>query len=217
MIFDHSNAQISDSSDYREGRLPQRLLPAAVLALTALAGANVHAHVPNINDHTSVIPFVLEGGTGDSAAATGASTNGNGRFVVFSSFASDLVPVDNNGVEDVFLFDRQTGVVRLISRAPDGSAGNGTSNGAVISADGNSVAFVTTATNLYNDSNGGVQDVVIYDVHEKTLTVANRNDPGEQSEFSANNPSLSADGRYVAFDSASAPVSYTHLTLPTKA
>ena len=181
---------------------------ATCVALSAVLGAsaNVHAHVPNINDHTSVIPFVIDGGTGDSGSATGASTSADGRFVVFSSFASDLVPVDNNGLEDVFLFDRQTGSVTLISRSASGQAGNGPSRGPVISADGVTIAFESSATNLFDDANGGVQDVVIYNRISHTFDAANRNDPGDQSELSASNPSLSADGRFVAFDSASALV-----------
>ncbi len=169
-------------------------------------GANVHAHLPNINDHTSVIPFIVEGGTGDSAASTASATSGDGRFVVFSSFASDLVPVDNNGQEDVFLFDRQNGTLLLVSRNSEGAAGNGPSKSAVISADGNSIAFVSSATNLYVDNNGAVQDVVVYNRLSKTFEVVNRNDPGDQSQLPANNPALSADGRFVAFDSAEALV-----------
>jgi len=174
--------------------------------ITIGAAFNVHAYVPNINDHTSIVPFVIEGGTGDSSTVTGASTSGDGRFVVFSSFASDLAPEDKNGLEDVFLFDRLTGLVTLVSRSADGNSGNGTSTGAVISADGTTIAFESSATNLFDDSNGGVQDVVIFNRISKTLVIANRDDPGTQSEFAASNPSLSADGRFVAFDSASALV-----------
>jgi len=178
---------------------------AGLTAVLAMA-ANVHAYVPNINDHTSVVPFVIEGGTGDSFSATGASTSADGRFVVFSSFASDLAPEDKNGLEDVFLFDRVTNLVTLVSRAADGNSGNGPSNGAVISADGNTIAFETSATNLFNDNNGGVQDVVIFSRISNTFEVANLDDPGNQFEFAASSPSLSADGRFVAFDSASALV-----------
>jgi len=125
---------------------------------------------------------------------------------VFSSFASDLVPVDNNGLEDVFLFDRQNGKLLLVSRNSNGVVGNAPSNSAVISADGNSIAFVTNATNLYVDNNGGVQDVVVYNRLNKSFEVVNRNDPGEQSQLPAINPAISADGRFVAFDSAEALV-----------
>jgi len=126
--------------------------------------------------------------------------------VVFSSFANDLVPVDSNGLEDVFLFDRRNGKLIMVSRNSNGTPGNATSNSAVISADGNSVAFVTNATNLYTDNNGGVPDVVVYDRLNKTFEVINRNDPGDQTNLPANNPALSADGRFVAFDSAEALV-----------
>jgi len=158
---------------------PRACLSAIIRSVTGLAigllfaAANVHAHLPNINDH---------------------------------SLASDLVPVDNNALEDVFLFDRQNGKLLLVSRNDNGAAGNGSSNSAVISADGNSIAFVTSATNLYPDNNGGVQDVVVYNRLSKTFEVINRNDPGDQSQLPANSPAISADGRFVAFDSAEALV-----------
>lgn len=183
-----------------------QVIPIACAAMLCAATFNVHAYVPNINDHTSVVPSVFEGGTGDSATSTGASSSGDGRFVVFSSFASDLVPVDKNGLEDVFLFDRQTNLVTMVSRAADGTSGNGPSRGAVISADGTTIAFESSATNLFNDNNGGVQDVVIFNRVTKTFDIANQDDPGNQSDFPASNPSLSADGRFVAFDTTSALV-----------
>jgi len=182
------------------------ILTLASAAALCTVSLNVHAYVPNINDHTSVIPSVFEGGTGDSATATGASTSGDGRYVVFSSFANDLVPVDKNGLEDVFLFDRQTNVITMVSRAADGTSGNGPSHGAVISTDGNIIAFETSATNLINDINGGVQDVVVFNRVTKTFDLANQDDPGNQSNAPAYNPSLSADGRFVAFDTTSALV-----------
>ena len=180
---------------------------AITLAITA--GASVYATDKGgtIHDFTSTVPFEVDGASGDSFTATGSSTNANGRFVVFSSFASNLVPNDTNGLEDVFLLDRQTNEIQLVSRAPDGSPGNGASSGAVISADGRSVAFVTSATNLFNDNNGSVQDVVVFRTSDSTIEVANLTDPGEQGQFLSSNPSLSADGRFVAFDSASALVS----------
>ncbi len=183
-----------------------QVIPLACGAILCTAAFNVHAYAPNINDHTSVVPFAVEGGTGDSATATGASTSGDGRFVVFSSIANDLVAEDKNGLEDVFLFDRQTNLVTMVSRAVDGTSGNGPSQGAVISADGTTIAFESAATNLFDDKNGSVQDVVIFNRVTNTFDIANQDDPGTQSSFAAANPSLSADGRFVAFDSASALV-----------
>src|SRR4029450_3876470 len=53
--------------------------------------------------------------------------SGDGRHIAFVSEASNLVTPDRNGVADVFLFDRQTGSITLVSRAVDGGSANGIS------------------------------------------------------------------------------------------
>jgi len=182
---------------------PTKVLSALCSAPVLFSGANVHAQDPNINNHTSVIPREANE---DSVVATGGSTSADGRFVVFSTASSNLVANDNNGEEDVFLYDRISNEVQLVSRAPNGETGNAASHSAAISADGSTVVFETSATNLYDDNNGGTQDVVVYRRNDQSLTLANTDDPGQQSESAAKNPSLSADGRYVAFDSRTALV-----------
>jgi Tol biopolymer transport system component len=72
----------------------------------------------------------------------------DGRYVAFDSWASDLVPGDGNGMQDVFLRDRQTGTTTLISAAPDGTPGDSISAAPAISSDGRYVAYLTTAINI---------------------------------------------------------------------
>ena len=67
--------------------------------------------------------------------------SGDGRFVAYSSAATNLVPNDNNGFDDVFLHDRLTGSTQRISTATTASTGNGISGGADLSADGRFVCF----------------------------------------------------------------------------
>ena len=72
----------------------------------------------------------------------------DGRFVVFSSYASNLVANDQNRTSDVFCYDRQTSKVELISHRPDGHPGNGPSYSPTVSADGSVIAFASRATDL---------------------------------------------------------------------
>src|SRR5688500_3592455 len=88
------------------------------------------------------------GGAPANGESGEASVSQDGRYVVFSSRASNLVGGDSNGAQDVFLRNTQTGNTLLISRAPGGAFGNADSFAPTISADGNYVAFASTASNL---------------------------------------------------------------------
>jgi Tol biopolymer transport system component len=88
----------------------------------------------------------------DGAAGNGASDapsiSADGRLVAFRSRASDLVGGDRNGVADVFVLNRQTGAVLLVSAGVAGDPANGPSGAPSISAEGDVVAFLSEATNL---------------------------------------------------------------------
>jgi Tol biopolymer transport system component len=160
-----------------------------------------------------------------SPAAAGDDTSGSsslsadGRFVVFASLASNLVagvndqPVDpETGLpgrnQDIFLFDRATGSTALVSRsavAPD-SAANGDSFDPAISADGRWVAFVSEASDLVagvTDANR-TSDVFLWDRATGARALVSRSSAGARksaNDFS-NRPAISADGRYVLYESA---------------
>ena len=72
----------------------------------------------------------------------------NGRYVIYSSVASNLVPGDDNNDLDAFVFDRKKGTTELISAAPDGTAGNGDSFAFGVSANGRYVGFYSLASDL---------------------------------------------------------------------
>jgi Tol biopolymer transport system component len=132
----------------------------------------------------------------------------DGRFVAFVSLAENLVPGDTNGVADVFVHDRATRKTTRVNVASDGTQANGRSEDSVaISADGRVVAFSSEATNLAPRP-GGASDVYVHDrLTGKTTPVSVASDgtparPGARS----GNPSLSADGRLVAFESTASLV-----------
>lgn len=125
----------------------------------------------------------------------------DGRFVVFESGASNLVPGDLNGATDVFVRDRQTGATSLASVSTTGEPGNGASVHAVVSADGRYVAFSSDATNLVEGDTNAVSDIFVRDLLAGTTTRVSVSSSGTQSNGFSEWPSLSASGDKVAFDS----------------
>jgi len=126
-------------------------------------------------------------GGGDADDWSGeARISGNGRYVVFTSDASNLVPGDTNGKSDIFLYDRETVTTACISTAPDGTPANNHSEGPRISADGSRVLFRSFATNLTPEGKAGV---FLYDAGSGQITRL----ADDTYDFD-----LSGDGRYAA-------------------
>ncbi len=138
-------------------------------------------------------------GNGDSA---GPGISRDGRYVAFASDASNFVSGDTNNLRDMFVHDRVLGTTTLISKGPLGEAADGISEWPVFSADGRYLAFQSEATNLVPGDTNGVRDVFVYDLLLGAMEGASVNGAGEQGNgdcwwF----PALSADGRYVAYES----------------
>jgi hypothetical protein len=126
--------------------------------------------------------------------------SGDGRFVVFVSYASNLVPGDSNGSPDVFVRDRQASTTTRVSVSSGGGQANGSSLWPRISADGRFVAFVSVATNLAGpDANGTVEDVYVHDMQTRTTRRVSLSSAGVQANSVSTVPSLSSDGQTLAF------------------
>jgi Tol biopolymer transport system component len=107
-------------------------------------------------DQTTLrISVARDGGEADGDSHV-TSLSPDGRFVLFDSDASNLVPGDTNGTSDVFLYDRKTRTTQRVSVSSTGRQGNGFSAGGVISADGSVIAFRSSATNLVKGFSDGV-------------------------------------------------------------
>lgn len=148
-----------------------------------------------------------EGNGGSESGPGGISANG--RYVAFSSNASNLAPGDTNHRPDVFVRDRETGRTSRVSVSSGGRQGNGESGGPVISADGRYVAFTSSASNLVPDDTNHTSDVFLRDRKTGRTIRVSVNSAGGQARGSAtgsgsNAQSISADGRYVAFQSDAA-------------
>jgi Tol biopolymer transport system component len=137
-------------------------------------------------------------GNGDSECP---SISADGRYVAFASLASNLVPGDTNGRMDIFVHDRLTGQTTRVSVASDGTEGNGDSGFPSISADGRYVAFASLASNLVPGDTNGTWDVFVHDRLTGQTTRVSVASGGAQGNGDSRFPSISADGRYVAFQS----------------
>src|SRR5437867_3390116 len=134
-------------------------------------------------------------GNEGNGGSGGPAISADGRFVAFASYASNLVPGDTNGVADVFVHDRQTGITERVSVDSAGNEGNGGSSGPAISADGRFVAFASSASNLVPGDTNGVADVFVHDRQTGTTERVSVDSLGNEGNGSSANPSISADGR----------------------
>ncbi|MBI3847660.1 MAG: IPT/TIG domain-containing protein [Planctomycetes bacterium] len=136
-----------------------------------------------------------EEGNGDCGKI---SMSDDGRFVVFESTATNLVPGDTNGFHDVFLRDRALRTTTRVNVAPDGSEANADTQFAdsTISADGRWVAFTSIATNL---DPAGAAGLFVRDLALGTNTLLVPRISSSTFNRWAAQPALSADGRFVAY------------------
>jgi len=175
----------------------------AVLGLLTFLPSGRGAATPGTTERVSVASDGSQGNgfSGGGFDIRGQAISADGRYVVFTSQATNLVPGDTNGVEDVFVHDRQTGVTERVSVASDGNEGNDSSWEPAISADGRHVAFWSRATNLVPGDTNGVADVFVHDRQTGVTERASVDSGGNEGNGWSTSPAISADGRYVAFHS----------------
>ncbi len=145
-----------------------------------------------------------------SVSTAGAEANGSsfggcisadGRLVVFTSHASNLVPGDTNGAQDVFLRDRQAGTTVRLSVPPGGGQADAGSWDPAISPDGRFVVFVSAAGNLVPGDGNGAADVFLLDRLQGTLELVSVTPAGVSGNAESYDPRVTDDGRRVAFAS----------------
>ena len=123
----------------------------------------------------------------------------DGRYVSFHSIASTFLENDTNGLDDAFVYDRLTGSLQCVSLDPFGAVGNGRSQRVRVSGDGRFVTFHSQATNLVDGDVNGRSDIFVCELGTDQVTLVSVNSDGEQGNHYSEYPSISADGRHVAF------------------
>ena len=132
----------------------------------------------------------------------GCDMTPDGRFVVFSSEAANLVPFDTNGFSDIFVRDRQIGSTERVSVGPNGTGGNGVFFGRLdITPDGRYVLFSSLDGTLVPDDTNRQQDVFVRDRQAGVTTRVSVGANGVQGNSASFGVAISADGRLIAFES----------------
>jgi hypothetical protein len=189
-------------------RLRRRGLAVLCLVTLALLAGGAQAASGNLD-------LVSRASGASGAKGNGLSKvigiSGDGRFVAFSSLATNLSPDDGDATYDSYVRDLQTGTTTLVCRASgaDGAKGNGASADGAVSADGRFVAFESGATNLDPDDGDAIFDAYVRDLQTNTATLASRASGAGGAKGNGNSwrPAISADGRFVAFRSGATNLS----------
>lgn len=135
---------------------------------------------------------------GDSLAA---SISSDGRYVVFMSYATNLVLNDTNTFNDIFIYNISSGTTKRVSVTSTGGETNSNSFNPGISSDGRFVVFTSDANNLVaNDTNGWL-DIFVKDLKLNLITRISVSNSGEEGNGDSIQPSISGDGTCIAFTS----------------
>ncbi len=172
---------------------------AALAGLTATPGASAAGEFTlSLASLTSTGAQVADGGP------TSASVSADGRFVVFASPSALLVAGDTNGTSDIFIRDTVARVTARLSVDCDGrQAIGGDSLSPRITPDGRFVVFESSATNLVDGDINGLRDIFVHEVATAVTRRVSVGVAGGQSAVAdSTNPTISDDGRLVAFQSA---------------
>ena len=175
----------------------------ALFALAFTAGCNNNGDGGNDPPNpppgggTATIERISDG-DGPSRAPAISS---NGNFVAFESVATNLVASDTNGVQDIFVLDRAADTMERVSVDSAAQQGTGASRRPAISANGRYVVFESDAEDLVADDTNFVTDVFVHDRQTGTTTRVSVDSGGVEADAASTRPAISADGRYVAFQS----------------
>ncbi len=125
----------------------------------------------------------------------------DGRYIAFSSGLSTWVANDTNDATDVFVLDTITNKTIRVSVDNTGNEGNGSSDTAVISANGKFVVFASEATNLAPDIGLETRGIYVHELQTGVTSRASVNSSGATGDYYSQGVAINADGRFVAFGS----------------
>jgi hypothetical protein len=159
--------------------------------------------VRDMQTNTTTLVSVDETNVSANGFSLGADITPDGRYVLFSSDASNIGGIDANGARDVYVRDLQSSVTTRVSMNVHGNnSGAGPSTAVSITPDGNSVLFFSIADNLVtNGSNGNIQDVFVRNLQTNITRLVTVNAFGNSGNAISTATSITPDGEYVLFSS----------------
>jgi len=149
---------------------------------------------------TTLLSANAAGQSGDEYS-TWPRISADGLFVAFISRAENLVPGDTDDIVDIYLRDVAAGALSVVSIGSGGQKADGSCHQPDISADGRRVAFASLAKNLVAGDTNDFEDVFVHDRVSGVTTRVSVSSAGDQADGRSVKPTLSADGRFVAFTS----------------
>jgi Tol biopolymer transport system component len=190
-------------------------------ATTRLATTNADAYQPAISANGAFVAFTdnlniyLDDVTSGVTTLVSEDTDGkpaggnslsptisaDGRFIAFSSNSHTLTPLMPTVRRNEFVRDMQTGKTQQVNVSSSGKPGNALCHHPSISADGRYVAFESNATNLVPGTKSKKWNIFVRDLKTQKTAVASLSSGGKSANGPSHNPSISGDGRYVAFES----------------
>lgn len=201
MVARHKNVEMSaPSSNWRRPQRPLLLVCATntALALCALSSGAHASQSPGVVE----LLDVNSAGVQSNVGARAPSLSGDASSVAFASEADNLVSGDTNGIPDVFVRDRDTGITQRVSIDDQGQEANGFGFYYAISRRGRYVAYDSLATNLVPGDINGKSDIFLRDLDLQRTTRVSLSSLGAEANGHSERPALSGDGRFVVFTSA---------------
>jgi Tol biopolymer transport system component len=142
---------------------------------------------------------VSHSGAVSHGPSTSPSISGDGTLIAFESLSSDLVDSDTNAAKDVFVRNLTTNTTVLVSRIPGGVLGNLASSAPALSGDGRFLAFESLATNLAPGATAAFSKILVRDLSAGGPSLVSVNKFGVAADGPSFRPSISSDGRRIAF------------------
>jgi len=165
------------------------------------SNADFDIFAKNRRDNSTYRLSIATDGSQANGPSVDPKVSADGRYVVFSSDASNLVLGDTNSLTDVFLHDISMGITTLISKNDNNEIGNGTSETATISADGRYIVFVSESTNFSLTDNNITRDIYLHDRLNATTILVSSNSLGAVANGESISPDISTDGNLIVFAS----------------
>jgi Tol biopolymer transport system component len=195
-----SNGACAGPAISADGRFVAFYSTASNLAQGENNGAwDIYLH-DRVDGTTTRISRGLGGGAANGPSEDPA-ISADGRLIAFESRASNLVADDDNDRMDVFVHDRSIGTTTRVSVGRNGAEANGDSRDPDLSPDGRFVVFDSAASNLVPNDTNRKRDIFIRDLVTNKTQRVSLNSGGTQGNGDSGNPVVSANGRFVAFDS----------------
>ncbi len=158
------------------------------------------SYVRDLQMGTTTLVSTGSNGEGNGQSYYPPALSADGRYVAFASNSSNLAPGGTNGRWQIFLRDLQAGTTKLVSAGAAGPA-NRDCYDVSMSADGSRIVFDTSANNLVGGTTNFNSNIYASDWQTGTITLVSVDSAGQFGNGYSADPSISASGRYVAFDS----------------